>query len=44
MKMYKISQEASELMKDAKKFDNPEDFSRAYSVRQNLIKSNIQKI
>ena len=46
MKIYRIAQnqELSELMEEARKYDNPEDFSSAYSVKQNLIKSEVRLI
>ncbi|GAG62407.1 unnamed protein product, partial [marine sediment metagenome] len=38
MKIYRISQDGqlSELMEEARRYDSPEDFASAYSVKQNL--------
>jgi hypothetical protein len=43
MNWYKKSQlsKLDDLMQEALRFDNPEDFSRAYSVKHNLTENNI---
>ena len=42
MNWYKKAQiNVNDLMREALKFDNPEDFLRAYSVKKNLEKNNV---
>jgi hypothetical protein len=41
MKIFKIANKINELMEEALKYDNPSDFSSAFSVKQNLIENKI---